>query len=89
MISINKLHCQILYLRPKIKYCLFTLDLPTHKNCPYPKYFIGISFKKLFFIRNIELNAILHLSHVNKVLVVVNFRFIYISKIHYYLINKL
>jgi len=31
-------------IRPKIKYCLFALDLPTHKNCPYPKYYIGISF---------------------------------------------
>jgi len=61
---------------------LFALDLPTHKNCPYPKYFIGISFENLFII-NIELNAVLHLK---KVLVAVNFRFIYISTIHYYLI---
>jgi len=38
-----KAFCSLVF-RPKIKYCLFALDLPTHKNCPYPKYFIGISF---------------------------------------------
>jgi len=34
---------------PKIKYCLFALDLSTHKNCPYPKYFIVFLSKNYFY----------------------------------------
>ena len=39
----------MLNTRPKIKYYLFPLPLPTQFFCSYPKYFIDDSRKKLFF----------------------------------------
>jgi len=57
----------------KILFVCPYLHVPTHKNCPYPKYLFWYFFLKKF-IRNIELNAVLHLK---KVLIAVNFRFNY------------
>jgi hypothetical protein len=31
-------------LRPKYKYCLFPLDLPTHSNGPYPHILLDMKF---------------------------------------------